>query len=330
MSAIDVISDVSEFETLCPEWEQLLDRIEGITPFQLPAWQFTWWRHFGNAKLRVFACRQGGRLVGVVPCFLHDWNGRRQFTLIGSGISDYLEPAIQGEHPPAVIETLRQALQSRKEWEVCDWQDLNTGSPLTELAGSGLQARTTDDTPCSRIPLTGTFEEFWSARGKELRRNVRRYGLRAAESGAVEFEAVERPDSKLLHSLIELHAARWQSQGQPGMIAVNHAAEFLCDVSRKFSDLGMLRIFVVRFRGQPTAVNLGFLFRDTFFSYMSAFDPEHDYFGFGRMLLYRAIQHCYRSGVRFWNFLRGDEAYKFSWGAERIPKLRLHIKRGEA
>jgi CelD/BcsL family acetyltransferase involved in cellulose biosynthesis len=328
MSAIDVISNVTEFETLCPEWEQLLDRIEGITPFQLPAWQLTWWRHFGSGELRVFACRQDGTLVGVVPCFLHDWNSRRQLTLIGSGLSDYLEPAIAGEHAPAVIEALRRTLLSSREWQTCDWQDLNAGSPLTSLAGAALELRATDDTPCSRIPLTGTFEEFWSTRGKDLRRNVRRYGMRAAENGAVQFEAVGRADSSLLHSLIDLHAARWQAQGQPGMIALNRAAEFLCDVSRKFSDLGMLRVFVVRFRGRPSAVSLGFLFRDTFFSYMSAFDPEHEYFGFGRMLLHRAIQHCYRDGVRFWNFLRGDEAYKFSWGAEKIPKLRLHAEHG--
>lgn len=330
MSAIDVISDVGEFETLCPEWEQLLERIDCITPFQLPHWQFSWWRHFGSGELRVFAFREAGRLVGVVPCFLHDWNTQRQLTLIGSGISDYLEPAIDREHAPVIVKVFRQTLTSRKEWQVCDWQDLNAGSPLTALAGSGFEVHITDDTACSRIPLTGAFAEYWNSRGKDLRRNVRRYGLRAAESGSVEFEAVERPEPNLLHSLIDLHAARWQAQGQPGMIAVNHSAEFLCDVSRKFGDLGMLRIFVVRFHGRPTAVNLGFLFRDTFFSYMSAFDPEHEYFGFGRMLLYRAIQHCYGSGVRFWNFLRGDETYKFSWGAETIPKLRLHLVRRAA
>jgi CelD/BcsL family acetyltransferase involved in cellulose biosynthesis len=327
MSTIDIICDVSEFETLCPEWERLLERTDDLTPFQLPRWQFTWWKHFGSGQLRVFAFREGSRLVGVVPCFLHDWNGRRQLTLIGSGISDYLEPAVDREHAAAVVAGLGQTLESYTDWEVCDWQDLNAGSVLIGLRGSGFEVRTTEDTMCSRIALAGTFDEFWSARGKDLRRNVRRYGLRAREDGAVEFESVDRPDAKLLHSLIELHAGRWQAQGQPGMIALNHAAAFLCDITRRFGEIGMLRIYVVRFGGEPAAVNLGYVFRGTYFSYMSAFDPQHEYFGFGRMLLYRAIQHCYANRVRFWNFLRGDEPYKFSWGAEAIPKRRVHIER---
>jgi CelD/BcsL family acetyltransferase involved in cellulose biosynthesis len=84
----------------------------------------------------------------------------------------------------------------------------------------------------------------------------------------------------------------------------------------------------VRFRGELAAVNLGFLFRDTFSSYMSAFDPEHEYFGFGRMLLYRAIQYCYANRVRFWDFLRGEEPYKFSWGALAVPKRRVYVEHG--
>ncbi len=323
MNTVGVIDDTNRFEALCTEWGQLLDRIDGITPFQLPAWQLTWWRHFGSGKLRIFVFRESGRLTGVVPCFLHEWKGRRQLTLIGSGVSDYLEPAIEREHARSIVKLFSEYLDSHNEWDVCDWQDLNADSPLIILAHAG----TREDTSCSEIRLTGTFDEFWHMRGKDLRRNVRRYGLRATEEGAVEFEVVKKPDTDLLRSVIELHAARWQARGEPGMIALNHAAEFLCDVSRQFARAGLLRIFQVRFRKQAAAVNLAFLFRNAIFGYMSAFDPEHERFGFGRMLLYRSIQHCYANRVASWNFLRGDEPYKFSWGAQKIPKQRIYVER---
>jgi CelD/BcsL family acetyltransferase involved in cellulose biosynthesis len=264
-----------------------------------------------------------------VPCFLHDWNGRRQLTLIGSGISDYLEPAIERGHAPAAIELLQQFLQSRAEWDVCDWQDLDADSPLAAVRGDGFEVETRAGQPCSRIPLRGTFGDFWHARGKDLRRNVRRYGLRAAENGAVEFDVVQEPDPELLRSLIALHGARWEARGEPGMIAVNQAAEFLCDVSRQLAHAGLLRIFIVRFRKEIAALNLAFLFRNTIFSYLSAFDPEQEYFGFGRMLLLEAIRYCYEHQVTSWNFLRGDEPYKFFWGAEVVPKLRIYVRRFE-
>src|SRR5581483_1307487 len=108
---------------------------------------------------------------------------------------DYLEPAIEPAHAGTAIELLQHHLQSSEEWDVCDWQDLDADSPLPGLGGNVLQLETRDDQPCSRIPLTGTFDDFWRTRGKDLRRNVRRYGVRAAEIGAVEFAVVPKPHS---------------------------------------------------------------------------------------------------------------------------------------
>jgi CelD/BcsL family acetyltransferase involved in cellulose biosynthesis len=327
VNTIDVIENIDDFQTLAKEWEQLAERVAGTTPFQLPQWQLTWWRHFGSGDLRVFVFRENGGLTGVIPCFLHQWNGRRQLTLVGSGISDYLEPLIDAAHARKAAEYFEKYLHGNEEWDVCDWQDLDANSPLTTLGGNGLHIDIRQDQPCTRIPLTGTFDKFWQARGPDLRRNVRRYGLRAAEAGAVQFEVVDRPDAELLHSLIELHTERWEARGEHGMIATNHAAEFLCDVSRQFAQAGLLRFFVIRFREQIAAVILSFPFRNKIFSYMSAFDPACEQFGFGRKLLFESIQHCYANGMRVWNFLRGDEPYKFSWGAERIPKQRVYIER---
>jgi len=322
-----VIDKLGDLEQIAKEWEELLRHIGDITPFQLPPWQLTWWKHFGSGLLRVLVFRENGRMVGIVPCFLHEWNNRRQLTLIGSGLSDYLEPAIEDQHAGVILEFLQRYLQSREEWDVCDWQDLNAGSRLAALRGDGFRVEEREGQPCSRIPLNGTYDEFWRGRGKDLRRNVRRYGLRAAEAGAVEFKVIEKPDAALLHSVIQLHTARWEAKGEPGMIAANHAAEFLCDVGLLFADRGMVRVFTIHFQGQTAALNLAFLFRNTVFAYMSAFDPQHEHFGFGRKLLHDAIKHCYESGVAYWNFMRGDEPYKFSWGAECVAKSRMFVEK---
>jgi len=87
-------------------------------------------------------------------------------------------------------------------------------------------------------------------------------------------------------------------------------------------------VFVVRFGGEVAAVLLALRHRATTFSYLSAFDPQYESFGFGRELLAQSIRYAHECGCRQWNFLRGDEPYKFSWGAQRIEKCRLVISRG--
>ena len=46
-----------------------------------------------------------------------------------------------------------------------------------------------------------------------------------------------------------------------------------------------------------------------------------------RMLLHDAIRDSYQQGFEARNFLRGDEPYKFSWGAQSIPKRRVILQR---
>jgi GNAT superfamily N-acetyltransferase len=54
-------------------------------------------------------------------------------------------------------------------------------------------------------------------------------------------------------------------------------------------------------------------------SYLSAFDPRHEAFGFGRELLARAIRHAHEHRYRCWNFSVGTDLITFLGGRGR-PK----------
>jgi CelD/BcsL family acetyltransferase involved in cellulose biosynthesis len=145
--------------------------------------------------------------------------------------------------------------------------------------------------------------------------------------GSLDFEVSSEAEPRLLDDLIRLHELRWQKQGEPGMIAANQSQFFLRAVTEQFAASGMLRIFTVRWRDAVAAIVLTFLYRGKIFSYMSAFDPEHEILGFGRTLLYESFRYCFDQGYTAWNFLRGTESYKSSWGALPIPKIRLYKER---
>lgn len=318
---LEIVDRLERLSALEREWSSFAEAIPDLAPFQLPEWLLTWWRHFGSGELHVLLFREHGAIAGIVPCFLHEWNGRRQLTLVGSGISDYLEPAVGREHGAAVLDLLRAHLADGEQWDVCHWQDLTADSPLAGIA------TLEEDTPCSEIRLTGRFEQYWAQRSKDLRRNLRRYGNRAQETGVLEFDVTAQADDGLLEELMRLHGDRWQKQGQPGMVVANNSAEFLCEVAREFEKRQVLRLFSLRYSGEVVAISIGFLYRNTLYSYLSAFDTRYEILGFGRKLLYESLRHAYGQRYTTWNFCRGDEPYKFSFGAERIPKRRLILTR---
>ncbi len=319
---VEIIDRPAALLEIQAEWSAFARTIDRATPFQLPEWLLPWWRHFGGGELHVLLFREKGSMVGIIPLFLHEWNGRRQMTLIGSGVSDYLEPAIAPEHREAVIECLRVHLAANPNWETCNWQDLSFDTPLERLA-----SEIREETPCSEIRLTGTFEEYWKSRSKSLRQNVRRDRQKAESLGACEFEMSKQPDAESMNALIQLHSARWQRQGEPGMIEANRSAGFLADIAREFADRDMLRIFALRFDGRIAAVILGFAYRDTLFNYLTAFDPQYEALGLGRALLFESLRYAFENGYASWDFLRGAEPYKSWWGARTIPKCRVIVTR---
>ncbi len=328
---LEIIDDVARLVELEPDWSCFAQKIPGLTPFQLPQWLFTWWKHFGNGQLHVLVFRDRDGIVGVVPCFRHHWNGLRQITLIGSGISDYLEPAISLEYQPAILDHLRNHLAADPGWDVCDWQDLSAQTPLAGIRpGADFELIASPDVPCTEIRFNGSFEKFCASRSKDLRRNLRRYRKKAEAIGAVQFEVGNEAHPELMNALIELHTAKWEKRGEPGMIQANSSAEFLCEVARGFSTRDMLRFFSLRFQGKIVALILAFPYRKTMCGYLTAFDPEHEPLGFGRTLLFEALGFSYENGYNAWNFLRGEEPYKFWWGAELIPKCRVRLTRTKA
>lgn len=325
---LEVVDSASRLHALKAEWSALARSIESVTPFQLPEWLTTWWAHFGSGQLHVMVFWAGSEMAGIVPCFLHEWNGRRQMTLVGSGISDYLEPPIHPGNTQAVLGLLSKHLSSNRDWQWCDWQDLSAESPLKGLQCDDSTSLTiNEDVPCSEIQFTGSFEEFWRLRSKDLRRNLRRYTDQVLLEGELQFNETTEADPVLLDTLIHLHAARWHRRGQPGMIEANGSAEFLRAVAAEFAAGGMLRFFSIRYQGKVAALVMALLYSNRVFGYMSAFDPHFEAFGVGRKLLFEALRRCHNDGYRAWNFLRGDEPYKFSWGAELIAKSRITLTR---
>ena len=281
-------------------------------------------REWRTARL---AFRNGDDLIAIIPCFLHHWQGRRQLTLLGSGISDYLEPVISAESMPNVLELLSNYLRGTADWDVVDWQDLSAPTRLTELTPVEFSIRVSDDTPCSEILIAGGWDDFYRERPHGLRRNLRRYADKARQLAEIHFffEAAFRPG--LLENLIRLHAARWNRQGEAGTIASNRSAAFLREIVPKLGAHGRLLFFGLDFQGRTVALILSFPYKGILFSYLSAFDPEYEQYGFGKILLEKSLEYAFQEGFKSWNFLRGKEPYKFEWGSKLIPKCRLILSR---
>src|SRR5437764_12558012 len=149
---------ISKLGPLLPEWQELWQRCPAATPFQSPAWLLPWWETFGSGELFSFAIRERDRLIALAPMFLHPWDGRRQVTFIGNGVSDRLDIlAESGTADRACTLVLQCLAEHRDRWDVCDLQDLCAASPLLRSRPpSPVQSEVRPQCTRSVIPLPGT------------------------------------------------------------------------------------------------------------------------------------------------------------------------------
>ncbi len=121
---------------------------------------------------------------------------------------------------------------------------------------------------------------------------------------------------RYLDALMELHTARRSLLGDGGtFVSRPEEAKFYREFAPVALDAGWLALYALQDAGTFKAVQLGYLYRGTFYSMQEGFDPGY-LPGAGNMLRFAVLRECIESGIREYDFLGGYTDHKRRWGAE--------------
>jgi len=111
----------------------------------------------------------------------------------------------------------------------------------------------------ARVPVTGTFDDYWSQRGKNLRHNMKRQRAKLAQDGvATRLEILARPEevAPAIADYGRLEGAGWKVAGGTAITANNAQGCFYRSMLEAFCDAGKGRIYRYRFDERVVAVDL--------------------------------------------------------------------------
>jgi CelD/BcsL family acetyltransferase involved in cellulose biosynthesis len=331
----ELFTDSSAFARLAAEWDDLLARAVVPSIFLSYRWQSTWWHHFGNGHLLLIAVRdEANRLVGLAPLFCSQ-ESPECVSFIGCvDVSDYLDFIVDRSCAEVIYQTLWEFVcsSSMPRWEALNLCNIPATSPtcerLSALAqAAGFVSSVIQESVCPVITLPESWEAYLASLDKKQRHEIRRKLRRAEESAEVRWYVLEQPDEVAAHieTFIELHqksTAEKRDFWDARMIA------FFRAISRSFAEAGWLKLYFIEFNGERAAAFMCFDYRDEILVYNSGYDPERfAWLSPGIVLNARIIEHAIQLGRRRLDFLRGDEEYKFRFGAVPEPVYRLRIER---
>jgi CelD/BcsL family acetyltransferase involved in cellulose biosynthesis len=325
--------DESAFLDHAAGWNRLLQRSYDNRIFLTAAWFRLWWTHFGVGHAHVAAARaENGELSAALPLRIVENDGQRVLTLLGDpNVADYMDGLAEKAHAEHQLEGLwRCALQElpADRLELDHVPSTSALIPALQSAAGqrGWQMTVADDEVCPVAILCSTWDGYLSMLTKKQRHEIRRKLRRAEEDVDWSWRTV-RTHEELRRDLpvyFRLHEAG--SSDKSGFMTPAMRAYFT-DLTSEMLDLGYLRLSVFRREGVDIAASIGFLYRDRYLLYNSGYDPEFAVYSPGIAAVAHAMQDAIEEKAVAFDFLSGDEPYKYQFGATNTYTCRISASR---
>jgi CelD/BcsL family acetyltransferase involved in cellulose biosynthesis len=324
---IDICSDEASLQSLGVSWNALLELTRDPTVFQTWEWVSTWWKHHGRGQPHVLVARQGREVLGLLPLVITPYRGSpiRQLRFMSAPLADVQHMIAHRDHEQACAGRFLSALTEAPAWDLADLADIPEDSALGEVRPpDALAFGRSQHRVCPYISLPRTWDAFTHALQPKMRKRTAYYRRRLKrELGAVHETVGEDAREETMHDLFALHSKRWRKRGVGGAFATEQMRTFHLELSRKLLARGDLRLHRLRIRGRTAAVLYCFHHGQRVSYYLSGFDLAFGKYSIGHDLVAYAIEDAIGLGAAEFDFLRGDEAYKYGWNASERSTVRL-------
>lgn len=335
---------VEEFlPELKEKWNLLLDESSPHVPFLRFEYLQEWWETRGggewplDSRLIVLLAEEDGALMGIAPFFIPAGEESPRLMLLGSiEISDYLDvicrPADVGRFCAELLAFVKENQAVLGNAQSLDLYNLLDSSPSVAAFTAAAQKSELDCAEsvlqhCPYIPLPGSWEAYLEGIDKKQRHEIRRKMRRAAESEvAAEFYITTDP-ARLDGDIQDFLTLMEQDPDKACFLTPRMRVHMESTMRCAFEN-GCLQLAFLVIGGKKAAAYFSFDYLDRIWVYNSGLNREYMPYSPGWVLLGHMLQWANENGKMEFDFMRGDEDYKYKFGAidRMVKRLRIEMK----
>jgi CelD/BcsL family acetyltransferase involved in cellulose biosynthesis len=313
-------------------WAGLHARSRQRSPFMTWAWQAEWAKTFAHGRrLEIWRVQDGDDLVAVLPLYEAEPG---IFRLLGGiDVSDYLDLlATAGREEEAWAALLAGRAAGPPTWDLHAVPAASpTVSAVPAVAGAyGLSVTVAVEDRCPVVELPSSWEGYLqslpSKERHELTRKIRRLAREAPDT-RVASAATRAEIETRLGDFLDLHR---RSRTGKARFMDTRMEGFFRRVTGALADLGLVRLWFLDGPSGPLATFITLEWDGTVGLYNSGFHPDRAALSPGLVLLGHLIRDAIVRGKRRFDFLRGEERYKYEFGPQPEDIYRVTIAPGVA
>jgi CelD/BcsL family acetyltransferase involved in cellulose biosynthesis len=314
-------------------WEDLRARARLRAPYLSWIWQTEWVHAFAaDRRLEVRAVEDAdGALVGVLPLFEAAPGVHR--IIGGADVSDYLDVlAVAGREEDVWTALLQSRAAERDTWQL---HAVPAASPtVTALpsvaAACGLKATATVEERCPVLDLPKSWDDYLAALPSKHRHELQRKTRRLRrEAGDARVTVARRRDDieTRFGDFFDLH--RRSRVGKERFMDARMEKFFRRAVG-ELADVGGAALWFLDLPNGPAAGFVVLEWEGTVGLYNSGFHPDLAALAPGLVLLVHLIEDAILRGKQRFDFLRGEERYKYEFGPTPEEVFGVRIEAGPA
>lgn len=328
MTAFEAPIPLASFDQIRAQWQELLGRSSVNNLYITPVWQELWWSAFQNGRsLAGFYLTDA---AGEVTAIASLSRAEDQYSLLGNSdtfdYNDFIVAAGAEEiFYPALLDTISANGATR-----LDLYSISEESPtlaiLPDLArANGYAVNVAEEDVAPRIELADTWDDYLAGLSKKDRHELRRKLRRLDAQGNWRWYCVSDPSEagKRMDTFVDL--MRRSDPAKAEFLTEEREAFFRRMVEATASE-GMLRLFFMEMDDLPVASSLCFDYDGVRMLYNSGHDPEYRYYSVGLLLHSLCLRDALEKGYRYFDFLRGNEPYKYRLGGTDRQLYRISLE----
>jgi CelD/BcsL family acetyltransferase involved in cellulose biosynthesis len=324
---VEIAQNEDAFASIRDEWTALFAE-SGCSPFSSWEWLSTWFRWFGSGDSPfIVKTYRDDKLIGILPLICQARNAigmrvrRLAFAGEGPGGADHLDLIARSSDAREVLAANLKYLSSHGGFDIVCLDNLDADSQTASFlrtAGHGACARfvETVTSVCPKIDLT----PGWSAVLKDSRRstNFKRRLKQLEKLDGFEFRSITSSDQTgaAFERFLVLHEKRWAPEGGSELSGHPRLMSFQRDLAASLASTGLLHFDELWIGDECVSSAYGLDDGTTFYYYNAGYDPKWSSYSVGLVLAGLSIRAAVERGIQVYDFLRGEENYKYDWASE--------------
>ena len=330
--SVSVIKSIHDWENTHEQWNNLLEKSKSKNIFLTFEWQYSWWNIFSNDNKKLFIIHvyNNNTLVGIAPLYInnikHGPFHQKRFEFIGSpeAGSDYLDVICMAGEEIFISNTIYKYIYNCfKEWDSLYFYDFPSNSMffmnfICELNNDGKYCALNTASYCPTINLPNKIEEYRSSMSSKRRQKLNWKINNLTQKGHVETVNIICDGSdKYIDDYFDFYE-------KVRNINNKKLREFIKYYNNYIGNNSTIQIITLKQNENKLASILHFIYGERKYSYLTATNKNYDKnASVGEILVYECIKISIEEKFIKYDFLKGEEPYKFKWSNDGERSLSL-------